>query len=158
MDYEQVLNLISVIEKSNINTFEINFENTYVNLSKLDTATSVKTVETQKVATNIEPIINAVSNTETKVETKQEVVSENENKLEMFITSPIVGTFYESSTEGAKAFVSVGDIVKEGDVVCIIEAMKVMNEIKSKYNGKVTKILVENESMVEFNQPLFVIE
>ncbi len=158
MDYEQVLNLINVIEKSNINTFEIDFENTYLNMSKLDSVAPIRTVETQK----IEPIIETVLKAEPKVEVQAtetvKTVAQQEGKNEVVITSPIVGTFYESGSEGTKAFVNVGDTVKEGDVVCIIEAMKVMNEIKSKYNGKVTKILVTNESMVEFNQPLFVIE
>ncbi len=162
MDYEQVLNLINVIEKSNINTFEINFENTYLNMSKLDSVAPVRTVETQKVVTNIDPIIESVVKAEPQIETKNIETAkppvQQEGKNEVYITSPIVGTFYESGSEGSKAFVSVGDVVKEGDVVCIIEAMKVMNEIKSKYNGKVTKILVANESLVEFNQPLFVIE
>ena len=73
------------------------------------------------------------------------------------VKSPMVGTFYRSSAPGAPAFVEVGATVKEGDTLCIIEAMKLLNEIDSDLSGTVTKILVENGQPVEFGQPLFVI-
>ena len=74
------------------------------------------------------------------------------------IKSPMVGTFYRSASPGAKPFVEVGSAVKEGEPVCIIEAMKIMNEIESGHAGTVTRVLVENGQPVEFGQPLFVIE
>ena len=74
------------------------------------------------------------------------------------VKSPMVGTFYRASSPGAKAFAEVGDQVKEGQAICIIEAMKIMNEIEADKAGTVTKILVENGQAVEFGQPLFVIE
>lgn len=74
------------------------------------------------------------------------------------IKSPMVGTFYRSANPGAKAFVEVGDEVKEGLPVCIIEAMKIMNEIESDCAGKIKRILCENGQAVEFGQPLFVVE
>jgi acetyl-CoA carboxylase biotin carboxyl carrier protein len=73
------------------------------------------------------------------------------------IKSPMVGTFYRSSAPGAAAFVEVGTSIKEGDTLCIIEAMKLLNEIDAEVSGIVTKILVENGQPVEFGQPLFVI-
>jgi acetyl-CoA carboxylase biotin carboxyl carrier protein len=73
------------------------------------------------------------------------------------VKSPMVGTFYRSSAPGAPAFVEVGSTVKEGETVCIIEAMKLLNEIDSDFSGTITKILVENGQPVEFGQPLFVI-
>ncbi|HSW27028.1 MAG TPA: acetyl-CoA carboxylase biotin carboxyl carrier protein [Burkholderiaceae bacterium] len=74
------------------------------------------------------------------------------------IRSPMVGTFYRSSSPGAKPLVEVGQTVKEGDPICIIEAMKIMNEIDADRDGTVTKVLVENGQAVEFDQPLLVIE
>ncbi|KGM39902.1 acetyl-CoA carboxylase [Aquabacterium sp. NJ1] len=74
------------------------------------------------------------------------------------VKSPMVGTFYRSSSPGAKAFAEVGDQVKAGQPVCIIEAMKIMNEIEADKDGTVTKILVENGQPVEYGQPLFIIE
>jgi acetyl-CoA carboxylase biotin carboxyl carrier protein len=74
------------------------------------------------------------------------------------VKSPMVGTFYRSSAPGAKAFVEVGAVVKEGDTICIIEAMKILNEIEADKSGTITKILCENGQAVEFGQPMFVIE
>lgn len=74
------------------------------------------------------------------------------------VRSPMVGTFYRSATPGAKVFVEVGQRVEAGDTLCIIEAMKILNQIEADKSGKVTKILVENAQPVEYNQPLFIIE
>lgn len=74
------------------------------------------------------------------------------------IKSPFVGTFYRSSQPGVQAFVSVGQRIKKGDVLCIVEAMKLMNEIESEVDGVVREILVDNEQPVEFDQPLFIVE
>lgn len=74
------------------------------------------------------------------------------------VKSPMVGTFYRASSPGAKSFVEVGSVVKEGETVCIIEAMKILNEIEADKSGTVTRILGENGQAVEYGQPLFVIE
>ena len=74
------------------------------------------------------------------------------------VKSPMVGTFYRSASPGAKVFVEIGDSIKEGQTVCIIEAMKILNEIEADKSGTVTKILCENGQAVEYGQPLFVIE
>lgn len=74
------------------------------------------------------------------------------------VKSPMVGTFYRSASPGTKPFVEVGHSVKQGDTLCIIEAMKILNQIEADKNGKITKILVENAEPVEYGQPLFVIE
>ncbi len=74
------------------------------------------------------------------------------------VKSPMVGTFYRSASPGAKPFVEVGSAIKEGEPICIVEAMKIMNEIEADMAGTVTKILVENGQAVEYGQPLFVIE
>lgn len=160
MNYNEVLNLIDRIENSNFNTCEINFENTYINLSKLNSAVVANntTVDNSNVATSVSTDFS-VSKEEKVVDEKiQEDDCNDDLEGKFVIESPIVGTFYESSSVGKEAFVKVGDIIKEGDVLCIVEAMKVMNEVKSKFNGKIVKVLVENESMVEYNQPLFIIE
>ena len=74
------------------------------------------------------------------------------------VTSPMVGTFYRASSPGAKAFVEVGDAIKEGETICIVEAMKILNEIEADKTGTVTRILVNNGEAVEYGQPLFIIE
>ena len=74
------------------------------------------------------------------------------------VKSPMVGTFYRASSPGAKSFVEVGNVVQEGDTICIIEAMKILNEIEADKSGTVTRILCENGQAVEYGQPLLVIE
>lgn len=74
------------------------------------------------------------------------------------VKSPMVGTFYRSASPGAKPFVELGSVVKEGDTICIIEAMKILNEIEADKSGTITKILSENGQAVEYGQPLFIIE
>lgn len=74
------------------------------------------------------------------------------------VKSPMVGTFYRASSPGAKPFVEVGDSIKEGETICIVEAMKILNEIEADKSGTVTQILVDNGQAVEYGQPLFVIE
>lgn len=74
------------------------------------------------------------------------------------IKSPMVGTFYKSPNPDAAPFAKVGDTIAKGDTICIIEAMKIMNEVTSDYSGKVVKVLVENAQPIEFDQPLFIIE
>ena len=74
------------------------------------------------------------------------------------VKSPMVGTFYRASAPGAKSFVEIGSVIKEGETICIIEAMKILNEIEADKSGTVTKILSENGQAVEYGQPLFIIE
>jgi acetyl-CoA carboxylase biotin carboxyl carrier protein len=77
---------------------------------------------------------------------------------EQMVTAPMVGTFYAAPAPGAKPFVGIGDEVQQGQVLCTIEAMKMMNQIESEYTGRVRAILVKNGEPVEFGQPLFIIE
>ena len=87
-----------------------------------------------------------------------QVAEENSNSDNKFyVTSPLVGTYHQAASQGAKPFVSVGQKVKKGDKLCIIEAMKVMNEITATKSGEITEILVSEGQMVEFHQKLFVI-
>jgi acetyl-CoA carboxylase biotin carboxyl carrier protein len=86
------------------------------------------------------------------------VAAEPEPPAGHTVKSPMVGTFYRSASPGAKSFADVGQVVKEGDPICIIEAMKIMNEIEADKAGTVTQILCQNGQAVEFGQPLFVIE
>lgn len=74
------------------------------------------------------------------------------------VKSPMVGTFYKSPSPEADAYVGVGDVIQKGDVVCIVEAMKMMNEVKAEFGGKVVEILVENADPVEYGQPLFLVD
>ena len=101
---------------------------------------------------------NIVAQNETiKEEVKEEVKEEEESNLSI-ITSPMVGTFYSAASPDTPAFVKVGDIISKGKVICIIEAMKLMNEIESEYNGEIVECLIKDGDMVEYGQPLFKIK
>jgi acetyl-CoA carboxylase biotin carboxyl carrier protein len=96
--------------------------------------------------------------TENVAQPAAEKTMDTMSKNAVAIRSPIVGTFYRASSPEIRPYVEIGDIVKSGQVVCIVEAMKLMNEIESDVAGKITKILVKNEAPIEYNQELFLVE
>ena len=148
MDIRKVKKLIEMLESSELEEIEIHEGEESVRLVKNKTETIVTQVQPNQTD-------REVKRTESEQSEKKSPVIENpEGEV---ITSPMVGTFYASSSPGAKPFISVGDEIQEGDVVCIVEAMKMMNEIKSDYSGKVISILAENSEPVEFGQALFVV-
>ena len=149
MDIRKVKKLIEMLEASNLEEIEIQEGEESVRLVKKQT----ETVVTHQVKQNQ---LNHIAE-KTVTEHSQEVSPAKKNASDEVINSPMVGTFYTAASPGAKPFVSVGDVVEEGDVVCIIEAMKMMNEIKSDFSGTVTSVLVENSEPVEFGQALFFI-
>jgi len=147
MDIRKVKKLIEMLENSNLEEIEIQEGEESVRLVKSNGNIS-NISSTQSLAV---PQTSAVAPEEKNQSEEVNLESEEGN----FITSPMVGTFYASASPGAKPFINVGDIVAEGDVVCIVEAMKMMNEIKSEFSGKVISIKVENSEPVEYGQALF---
>ena len=147
MEYSDIKKLIEDMGSSKIDSLEIEFpDGLKIKMDKSKTAT-VEAVAPQTVVT---PVVS--NNVVTTVETPKE---EENYKV---IKSPMVGTFYASSSPTAEAFVKVGDKIKKGQVVCIVEAMKLMNEIESEFDGEVVEICVKNEDMVEYGTPLFKIK
>ena len=155
MNFDQIKELIDKINHSDLRTFELSMDNVSVKMSKNQwepSAHSLNTIETAEIP-HVTNTIGYTENLEAENITKEEAeISESEGTL---ITSPIVGTFYASPGPGEKNYVQVGQEVKKGDVLCIVEAMKVMNEIVSTVDGKIGKIYVSNEQLVEYGQPLF---
>ena len=147
MDIRKVKKLIEMLENSNLEEIEIQEGEESVRLVKGNGKASIP-MPTQSTIVQQESSITTNSE-ESVIEELEEDTDAN------FINSPMVGTFYASASPGAKPFVSVGDVVKEGDVVCIVEAMKMMNEIKSEFSGKIISIKVENSEPVEYGQALF---
>jgi len=145
MDIRKVKKLIEMLESSELEVIEIQEGEESVRLVKKQT----KTVVTQNLA---DPVTE-----KTVIRHPQEALSTIKAAEGEVITSPMVGTFYAAPSPGARPFISVGDEIQEGDVVCIVEAMKMMNEIKSDFSGKVTSVLVENSEPVEFGQALFTV-
>ena len=149
MDIRKVKKLIEMLENSNLEEIEIQEGEESVRLVKsngnINNISSSQSIAVPQMSTSVTP--------EEESQSEEEVSQESEEGN--FITSPMVGTFYASASPGAKPFINVGDIVAEGDVVCIVEAMKMMNEIKSEFSGKVVSIKVENSEPVEYGQALF---
>ncbi len=135
MKIEDIEKIIHMFEKAKISTLELEVEDVKIKLDKKEAI--------------LQPV--AVNNIQAIDEKEPEL---NEGNA---VTSPIVGTFYNRPFPDSESFVNLGDTVKKGDKLCIIEAMKVMNEIVSPYDGVVKKILATNGKMVEYGQELFVI-
>ena len=156
MDIRKVKKLIEMLEESQLNEIEIKEGEESVKLVKAITVPVQEQIVTSNIAaTAPQPVaMNEVTSVEsdTKESTDAETISGKT------IDSPMVGTFYAAPNPGAKDFVSVGDKISEGDVLCIIEAMKMMNEVKADSSGIIKQVLIENAEPVEFGQPLFVIE
>ena len=142
MDIRKVKKLIEMLEASNLEEIEIQEGEESVRLVKNKTHGTIRN--------DVEITKEIGVGKENKQETLEEELGDK-------ITSPMVGTFYSAPSPGAKPFISVGDEIQEGDIVCIVEAMKMMNEIKSDFSGKVTAVMVENSAPVEFGQSLFLI-
>lgn len=141
---EQIVELIQAVSASSIG--ELNYEEGNLKIS-------LKKEENKTVLTSAEPVSCAVPKPMVVSETKAELSAADEK----VIKSPLVGTFYAAPAENAEPFIKVGDQVQEGKVLGIVEAMKLMNEIESEFDGVIEKILVENGETVEYGQPLFVV-
>ena len=160
MDIRKVKKLIEMLEESNLNEIEIKEGEEAVKLVKSNPAPSNFISSTPAIIsepTQQSPITKP-SAPSSEVTVTQEIsqtsdVLESGNKM----NSPMVGTFYSAPNPESEPFVKVGDQINEGDVLCIIEAMKMMNEVKSEFSGTVKQILVDNAEPVEFDQTLFVI-
>jgi acetyl-CoA carboxylase biotin carboxyl carrier protein len=151
MDLRKLKTLVDLVSESNISELEITEADGKVRIVKADPARAQpQMMQMMPAMAAASPAGAAAAPAPAPPEPPAESGRE--------IKSPMVGTFYRSSTPGGKAFVEVGDVVKEGDPICIIEAMKIMNEIDADASGTVKRILVENGQAVEFGQVLFVIE
>ena len=146
MDIRKIKTLIEMLEASNLNEIEVSQGEESVRISK--SSGEMKVLQDSNIG------INNDSKSINKIDDNQ---IENEIKGNQ-VTSPIVGTFYRKPSPDKEPFVKVGDIVNKGDVLCIIEAMKMMNEIKSEFDGKISSIEVDDGQPVEFGQTIIVIE
>ena len=159
MNIKEIQNLIKFVSKSGVEEVKIEREDfkitikTKKNITKqilVEDIPSKNIISSQPVTAQSDEIIQ-----ENSAITKPEKL-ENDNHI--VIKSPIIGTFYRKPSPDKPSFVEVGKSIEEGDVLCVIEAMKLFNEIESEVSGKITKILVEDQSPVEFDQPLFIID
>jgi len=150
MDIRKVKKLIELLEESGISEIEISEGEESVRISRYPKPGTVVTTAAAPAAP-VAPAPAAAAPAAASEPAAPPVRGQQ-------VTAPMVGTFYSGPAPGAKPFVDIGTEVKPGDTLCVIEAMKMMNQIESEFAGRVVSVLVENGSPVEFGQPLFVIE
>jgi acetyl-CoA carboxylase biotin carboxyl carrier protein len=157
MDIRKIKKLIELLEESGIAEIEIKEGEEAVRISRMPAAGSAPVYPQYHMGSL--PMAMAPQQLEAPAKAAAPAVEAAKPKPnEHVITAPMVGTFYASPSPGAKAFIEIGDEIKIGQVLCIIEAMKMMNQIEADKAGKVTSIMARNGDPVEFGQPLFVVE
>ena len=159
MNIKEIQNLIKFVSKSGVEEVKIEREDFKITIKTKKNITEQIVVD--DFAKQIVPSPQNYSNINTdtvkeNIAGEEEQITENQNQI--IVKSPIIGTFYSKPSPDKPAFVEVGQDIMEGDILCVIEAMKLFNEIESEKSGKIVKILVEDQSPVEFDQPLFIIE
>ncbi len=156
MDLRKLKTLIDLVSESNVSELEITEAEGKVRIVKATPPMGMAAPVTYAMAPA--PASAPVAAAAPAVEASANPVVGESAPAGHAVKSPMVGTFYRSSSPGAKPFVEVGDSIKEGETICIVEAMKILNEIEADKTGTVTAILVDNGQAVEYGQPLFTIE
>lgn len=150
MELENVIKLINAVSESSLTSFSMEDGDTKLSLG-VDRNDRTVVKDTASAA----DIVNSDNGSESGLN-KSDIKTSDDDVLT--VNSPLVGVFYSSASPEADAYVAIGDRVKKGQVIGIVEAMKLMNEIESDYDGVIADILVDNEQMVEYGQPMFVIK
>lgn len=151
MEYADIKKLMDDMGESKLDSIDIEFPDGI----KISMTKNQKKKENSNSENNV-----TIEEPKEVIEEKKEVeIKESSSNQEVdntkIVKSPMVGTFYSASSPDVPSFVNVGDTIKKGDTLCIIEAMKLMNEIESEYDGEIVEIFVKNEDMVEYGMPLF---
>jgi len=166
MDLKDIQELIKFVAKSGATEVELEIDNVKISIKSPpkkkrgeveEVATIIQQAPTQVVATPVAPAPVAVPIAKNPDDNNSDSNSAEESNY-ITIKASMIGTFYRSASPENPPFVSVGDTIKEGDPICIIEAMKLFNEIESEVSGKIIKILADNSTPIEFDQPLFLVD
>ncbi|MDC1456325.1 acetyl-CoA carboxylase biotin carboxyl carrier protein [Flavobacteriaceae bacterium] len=156
MNIKEIQQLIKFVAKSGVS--EVKIESKDLKLSVKTGASGNMVTNSEPIMINTQPVVqNVPLVSKTEPVNSQSVDTAEEDHL-ITIKSPIIGTFYRKPSPDKPNFIEIGDLISEGSVLCVVEAMKLFNEIESEYSGKIVKILVDDSSPVEFDQPLFVID
>ncbi|MFD1258401.1 acetyl-CoA carboxylase biotin carboxyl carrier protein [Mucilaginibacter terrae] len=155
MDIKQIQDLIRFVSKSGVN--EVSIEQTDFKITiKTNQAPTIVNATIPAAAPGIQQPATPVAHAHTPAQTEGPAAADVSKYVT--IKSPMIGTFYRSASPDKPNFVNVGDEIQAGSVLCIIEAMKLFNEIESEVSGRIVKVLVDNSSPVEYDQPLFLVE
>ena len=160
MEYKDIKKLMDDMGNSTLDSLDIEFpDGLKISMKKnsnvIEASTHTVPVVTKEEKTSLMNIPSTTAGATTNDAVTNSSVTEENYKI---VKSPMVGTFYSSSAPGKPPYVSVGDKVKKGQVLCVIEAMKLMNEIESEFDGEIAEICVKNEDVIEYGQPLFKIK
>lgn len=158
MDLRKLKTLIDLVSESNVSELEITEAEGKVRIVKSAPATAVAQVMAVAPAVPALAPAQPATDAAAALAAAPAAPATPAEPSGHIVKSPMVGTFYRASSPGAKAFAEVGQSIKEGETICIVEAMKILNEIECDKSGTITQILVENGQAVEYGQPLFVIE
>lgn len=157
MDIKQIQDLIRFVSKSGVNEVSIEQENFKITIKTNEAPTYVSaSIPAQPAPLAAAPAPQPVTLPAASAAAPVEPAADSSNYIT--IKSPMIGTFYRSSSPDKPLFVNVGDEISAGTVLCIVEAMKLFNEIESEVSGRIVKVLVDNASPVEYDQPLFLVE
>ena len=164
MEIKEIQNLIKFVAKSGAHEVKLETDDFKITIKVNAESTSHEILPANQLIPNkstiiSEPMQETVSHAKDLPNQKinETIPEESQNNL-ITIKSPMIGTFYRKPSPDKKVFIEVGDIINEGDILCVVEAMKLFNEIESEVSGKIVKILVDDSSPVEFDQPLFLVE
>ncbi len=154
MDIKDLQNLIKFVSKADVAGVKYKTKDFEINITNHTFGTVVTTPQ----MTQVQPVVNAAPVAQSEQESSANSAESAENDKYITIKSPIIGTFYRKPAPDKDPFVSVGSEITEGTVVCVVEAMKLFNQIESEVSGKIVKILVDDASPVEYDQPLFLVD
>ena len=159
MDLKEIQNLIKFVAKSGASEVKLEMNDVKITIR---TGSESETTIVQQMPMQAAPILQqpaaAAAATQAPEVASQSAAPASDDSKYITIKSPIIGTFYRKPSPDKPVFVEVGSEIKEGDVLCVIEAMKLFNEIESEVSGKIVKVLVDDSSPVEFDQPLFLVD
>ncbi len=161
MDIKEIQSLIKFVAKSGASEVKLETDDIKITIRTGTTGSSPETTIVQQIPVTqpmTHPVMPAAAPAETPAAPEKPAAEAEEDSRYITIKSPIIGTFYRKPSPDKPAFVEVGDSIAKGDVLCVIEAMKLFNDIESEVSGKIVKVLVEDSSPVEFDQPLFLID
>lgn len=160
MDLRDIQNLIKFVAKSGATEVKLEMDDVKITIKTTSEHDAEPTAYVQHipVQTAMPQSVAPQSTAPVSTETSSAPVSADDNSKYITVKSPIIGTFYRKPAPDKPLFVEVGSVVSKGDVLCVIEAMKLFNEIESEFSGKIVKVLVDDASPVEFDQPLFLID
>ena len=154
MNTKEIQDIINFIKKTDLDDVSIETENYKIRVKKNSTSISEKVIHKSEKPLKSDKKESVIQKEQIETKAEPEVKASNN----VIIKSPMIGTFYQSPNPESNPFISEGDIIKPGQTICIIEAMKLFNEIESEVSGKVVKVLANDSSPVEFDQPLYEID